>query len=255
MIKENSKAKNLDVSSFDTSDVTDMYHMFLGSEAESLNLFSFDTSNVTSMYSSKIIVIGVVLLLIAFLLLIKGSDTIERICDIVPFANVRKKDSFSELKDIFSNTSVYLEVAVKNKFENKEQAPFVGFGSREVTSIDFQTASNKKQEDPVKVKLGNLIETLKDITYFLQTVSEDEEYCGSFFQIAYLYDTEIRALNSIIKNKYVCDKFLSDIDYIDLFIDTFKTLDSDLNKVRALSTELKFQELTSFLGGIKNKVK
>lgn len=205
-------------------------------------------------YSSKIIVIGVVLLfvillLIAFLLLIKGSDTIERICDIVPFANVRKKDSFSELKDIFSNTSVYLEVAVKNKFENKKQAPFVGFGSREVTSIDFQTASNKKQEDPVKVKLGNLIETLKDITYFLQNVSEDEEYYDSFFQIAYLYDTEIRALNSLIKNKHVCDKFLTDIDSIDLFIDTFKTLDSDLNKVRVLSTELKFQELTSFLGG------
>ena len=194
-------------------------------------------------YSSKILVIGVafiplISLVSDLLFLIKASYT-----------NVRKKDSFSELKYIFLHTSVYLELAVKNKFENKEQAPFVDFGSRAVSSIDFQTSSDKKQEDPVKVKLGNLIVTLKDITRFLQNVfeDEDEEYYDSFFQIASLYDTEIRALNSLIKNKYVCDRFLSDIDTIDLFINKFQTLDSDLNKVRALSTELKFQELTSFI--------
>ena len=45
-----SKATNLDLSSFDTSNVTKMDGMFWSSAATSLDLSSFDTSNVTSMY-------------------------------------------------------------------------------------------------------------------------------------------------------------------------------------------------------------
>ena len=52
-----SQAVILDVSSFDTSNVTDMRYMFFDSQATSLNLSNFDTSKVTSMehmfHSSK----------------------------------------------------------------------------------------------------------------------------------------------------------------------------------------------------------
>ena len=44
-----SQATSLDLSSFDTSNVTDMSAMFWGSQATSLDLSSFDTSSVTSM--------------------------------------------------------------------------------------------------------------------------------------------------------------------------------------------------------------
>ena len=44
-----SQATTLDLSSFDTSNVTDMSNMFLGSWATTLDLSSFDTSKVTSM--------------------------------------------------------------------------------------------------------------------------------------------------------------------------------------------------------------
>ena len=44
-----SKATTLDVSNFDTSNVTDMSYMFNGSQATSLNLSNFNTSNVTNM--------------------------------------------------------------------------------------------------------------------------------------------------------------------------------------------------------------
>ena len=44
-----SEAETLDLSSFDTSNVTDMSYMFGSSEAETLDLSSFDTSNVTDM--------------------------------------------------------------------------------------------------------------------------------------------------------------------------------------------------------------
>ena len=44
-----SQATTLDLSSFDTSNVTDMSNMFLGSWATTLDLSSFDTSNVTDM--------------------------------------------------------------------------------------------------------------------------------------------------------------------------------------------------------------
>ena len=54
-----SQATTLDLSSFDTSNVTDMSNMFLGSWATTLDLSSFDTSKVTSMggmfQSSKIV--------------------------------------------------------------------------------------------------------------------------------------------------------------------------------------------------------
>ena len=43
------KTKSLDLSSFDTSNVTDMGWMFTDCEAQSLNLSSFDTSKVTDM--------------------------------------------------------------------------------------------------------------------------------------------------------------------------------------------------------------
>ena len=47
---QNSKAITLDLSIFDTSNVTSMYNMFRGcSELTSLDLSSFDTSSVTSM--------------------------------------------------------------------------------------------------------------------------------------------------------------------------------------------------------------
>ena len=53
----NSKATTLDLSSFDTSNVTDMSGMFSNSKAVTLNLSSFDTSNATDMsamfYNSK----------------------------------------------------------------------------------------------------------------------------------------------------------------------------------------------------------
>ena len=53
----NSKATTLDLSSFDTSNVTDMSGMFSNSKAVTLDLSSFDTSNVTDMsamfYNSK----------------------------------------------------------------------------------------------------------------------------------------------------------------------------------------------------------
>ena len=44
-----SNATSLDLSSFDTSKVTDMSYMFCSSKATSLDLSSFDTSNVTNM--------------------------------------------------------------------------------------------------------------------------------------------------------------------------------------------------------------
>jgi surface protein len=43
-----SKATTLDLSSFDTSNVTDMRYMFYFSKATTLDLSSFDTSNVTN---------------------------------------------------------------------------------------------------------------------------------------------------------------------------------------------------------------
>ena len=43
-----SKATTLDLSSFDTSKVTNMNLMFYGSQATTLDLSSFDTSNVTN---------------------------------------------------------------------------------------------------------------------------------------------------------------------------------------------------------------
>ena len=43
-----SSATTLDLSSFDTSKVTNMYYMFYGSSATTLDLSSFDTSNVTN---------------------------------------------------------------------------------------------------------------------------------------------------------------------------------------------------------------
>ncbi len=46
-----SKAITIDLSSFDTSNVTDMSSMFFQSQATSLDLSSFDTSNVTNMPS------------------------------------------------------------------------------------------------------------------------------------------------------------------------------------------------------------
>ena len=46
-----SKATTLDVSNFDTSNVTDMSNMFDGSKATTLDLSNFDTSNVTDMSS------------------------------------------------------------------------------------------------------------------------------------------------------------------------------------------------------------
>ena len=46
-----SKATKLDVSDFDTSSVTDMEGMFAGSQATTLDLNNFDTSNVTNMSS------------------------------------------------------------------------------------------------------------------------------------------------------------------------------------------------------------
>ena len=52
-----SKAESIDLSSFDTSNVTDMSQMFRGSTATTLDLSSFDTSKVTNMrsmfYNSK----------------------------------------------------------------------------------------------------------------------------------------------------------------------------------------------------------
>ena len=45
----NSQAIAIDLSSFDTSNVTDMTLMFFGSAATTLNLSNFDTSNVTNM--------------------------------------------------------------------------------------------------------------------------------------------------------------------------------------------------------------
>ena len=54
----NSKAVTLDLSSFDASNVTDMSAMFYNSKAVTLDLSSFDTSNVTDMsamfYNSKV---------------------------------------------------------------------------------------------------------------------------------------------------------------------------------------------------------
>ena len=54
----NSKATTLDVSKFDTSNVTNMDRMFAGSQATTLDLSNFDTSNVTNMnnmfYNSKV---------------------------------------------------------------------------------------------------------------------------------------------------------------------------------------------------------
>ena len=47
---QGSKATSIDLSSFDTSNVTGMTDMFNESAATSLDLSSFDTSNVTSMY-------------------------------------------------------------------------------------------------------------------------------------------------------------------------------------------------------------
>ena len=47
----NSQATTLDVSNFDTSNVTDMSNMFDGSKATTLDLSNFDTSNVTDMSS------------------------------------------------------------------------------------------------------------------------------------------------------------------------------------------------------------
>jgi pilin isopeptide linkage protein len=47
----NSQATSIDLSNFDTSNVTDMRYMFRNSQATSLNLSNFDTSNVTNMYS------------------------------------------------------------------------------------------------------------------------------------------------------------------------------------------------------------
>ena len=44
-----SQATSIDLSSFDTSNVTDMSYMFAGSQATTLDLSSFNTSNVTSM--------------------------------------------------------------------------------------------------------------------------------------------------------------------------------------------------------------
>ena len=46
---KDSKAGSIDLSSFDTSNVTDMSYMFCSSKATSLDLSSFDTSNVTNM--------------------------------------------------------------------------------------------------------------------------------------------------------------------------------------------------------------
>ena len=46
---DSSKATSLDLSSFDTSNVTDMLQMFYYSKATILDLSSFDTSNVISM--------------------------------------------------------------------------------------------------------------------------------------------------------------------------------------------------------------
>ena len=46
---EGSRAESIDVSSFDTSKVTDMSWMFLSSAATSIDLSSFDTSKVTDM--------------------------------------------------------------------------------------------------------------------------------------------------------------------------------------------------------------
>ena len=48
MFKE-CKAKSLDLSNFDTSNVTDMYFMFYRCQAKSINFSSFDTSKVTDM--------------------------------------------------------------------------------------------------------------------------------------------------------------------------------------------------------------
>ena len=46
----NSQATTLDLSNFDTSNVTSMDNMFAGSQATTLDLSSFDTSNVTNMW-------------------------------------------------------------------------------------------------------------------------------------------------------------------------------------------------------------
>ena len=52
-----SRVKTIDLSSFDTSNVTNMERMFYFSKATTLDLSSFDTSNVTNMekmfYNSK----------------------------------------------------------------------------------------------------------------------------------------------------------------------------------------------------------
>ncbi len=45
----NSAATSIDLSTFDTSNVTDMSGMFFNSAATSIDLSSFDTSNVTDM--------------------------------------------------------------------------------------------------------------------------------------------------------------------------------------------------------------
>ena len=54
----NSQATSLDLSSFDTSNVTDMSGMFYNSQATSIDLSSFDTNNVTNMrtmfYNSQV---------------------------------------------------------------------------------------------------------------------------------------------------------------------------------------------------------
>jgi len=47
---QGAKATTLNLSSFDTSNVTNMHGMFWGAEATTLDLSSFDTSSVTNMY-------------------------------------------------------------------------------------------------------------------------------------------------------------------------------------------------------------
>jgi surface protein len=55
------QAATLDLSNFDTSNVTNMYAMFYGSQADALDLSTFDTSNVSntnSMFTGSSAVIG-----------------------------------------------------------------------------------------------------------------------------------------------------------------------------------------------------
>lgn len=140
-----------------------------------------------------------------------------------------------------------------SKQKNEEKEASVKMLRNCISNIHFDLERNlqnniKEGNKAIKKEdTENLLDVLMKLSLFFQNVSEEDDYYTSYVQILFLYETEIRTLKNISSKKFVLTRLLADKKSLDAFIKKFQTLDSDLHKLRNVSTELKFKELTKFI--------